>query len=101
MSSVLLIDMTTRKLKKHGYLPRMSTMSKIIYDKDTSNMYGLSFIDNEHYNLIPFRHFSGFSRAGRTDTNEEWDDKYYVLFRLAKPCLNATDWAEDTEGWTW
>ncbi|KAJ5788680.1 hypothetical protein N7457_003670 [Penicillium paradoxum] len=72
------------KLKKHGYLPRMSTMSKIIYDNATGNM-----------------HFSGFSRAGRTDTNEEWDDKYYVLFRLARPSPKTKDWAKDSTGWTW
>ncbi|KAI2735740.1 hypothetical protein DTO013E5_7121 [Penicillium roqueforti] len=71
------------KLKKHGYLPRMSTMSKIIYEKATGNM-----------------HFSGFSRAGRTDANEEWHDKYYVLFRLAKPSPK-TDWVKDLTGWTW
>ncbi|RLL97786.1 hypothetical protein CFD26_106189 [Aspergillus turcosus] len=70
------------KLRKCGYLPRMSTMSKIIYDKATGNM-----------------HFSGFSRAGRTDTNEEWHDKYYVLFHLAKPSRKPY-WDEDTTGWT-
>ncbi|KAL3481122.1 hypothetical protein BJX99DRAFT_253782 [Aspergillus californicus] len=59
-------------------------MSKIIYDKATGNM-----------------HFSGFSSAGRTNTNEEWHGKYYVLFRLAKPSSKTTDWAKDTTGWTW
>ncbi|KAJ6102057.1 hypothetical protein N7486_004484 [Penicillium sp. IBT 16267x] len=44
----------------------------------------------------PFR----FPRAGRIDTNEEWHDKYYVLFDLAKPSPK-TDWAKDTTGWTW
>ncbi|KAF7131151.1 hypothetical protein CNMCM5793_004201 [Aspergillus hiratsukae] len=67
------------KLRKCGYLPRMSTMSKIIYDKAT----GICF-----------------SRAGRTDTNEEWHDKYYVLFHLAKPSRKP-DWYEDSTGWTW
>ncbi|CAI7663772.1 unnamed protein product [Penicillium glandicola] len=33
------------KLKKFGYLPRMSTMSKIIYDKATGDMYALSIIE--------------------------------------------------------
>ncbi|CAI7652726.1 unnamed protein product [Penicillium crustosum] len=42
---VLLIDMGIRKLKKYGYLPRMSTMSKIIYDKATGDMYVLSVIE--------------------------------------------------------
>ncbi|CAI7670251.1 unnamed protein product [Penicillium palitans] len=42
---VLLIDMRIRKLKKYGYLPRMSTMSKIIYDKETGDMYALSVIE--------------------------------------------------------
>ncbi|KAF4216556.1 hypothetical protein CNMCM8980_001993 [Aspergillus fumigatiaffinis] len=46
-----------------------------------------------------FPHFSGFSRAGRTDTNEEWHDKYYVLFELAQPSPK-TDWVKDTTGWT-
>ncbi|RHZ49219.1 uncharacterized protein CDV56_104980 [Aspergillus thermomutatus] len=72
------------KLKKYGYLPRMSTISKIIYDKATGNM-----------------HFSGFSPAGCTDTNKKWHDKYYVLFRLAKPPPKTTGWAKDTTGWTW
>ncbi|KAF4157219.1 hypothetical protein CNMCM6936_002632 [Aspergillus lentulus] len=71
------------KLRKCGYLPRMPTMSKIIYDKATGNM-----------------HFSGFSCAGRTDTKEEWHDKYYVLFELAEPSPK-TDWVKDTRGWTW
>ncbi|KAJ5808541.1 hypothetical protein N7474_009810 [Penicillium riverlandense] len=47
-----------------------------------------------------FPHFSGVSRAGRTDTNEEWHDKYYVLFRLAKPSPK-TDWVKDPTQWTW
>ena len=93
--------MKIRKLKKYGYLPRMSTMSKIIYDKATGNICTLyPFLSGEHYKLTEIRHFSGFSRAGRTDTNEEWHDKYYVLFRLAKPSPK-TDWVKDTTGWTW
>ncbi|KAJ5922986.1 hypothetical protein N7516_010689 [Penicillium verrucosum] len=32
-------------LKKYGYLPRMSTMSKIIYDKATGVMYAISVVD--------------------------------------------------------
>lgn len=79
----------------------MSTMSKIIYDKATGNMYALLVIQYRTLKLIPIRHFSGFSRAGRTDTNDEWHDKHYVLFRLAKPSLTTTDWADDTTGWTW
>ncbi|KAJ5151307.1 uncharacterized protein N7482_010559 [Penicillium canariense] len=71
------------KLQKHGYLPCMPAMSKIIYDKVTGNM-----------------HFSGFSRADRSDTNKEWHEKYYVLFRLAKP-PKTTDWVKDPKGWTW
>ncbi|GFF39786.1 unnamed protein product [Aspergillus lentulus] len=71
------------QLRKCGYLPRMPTMSKIICDKATGNM-----------------HFSGFPRAGRTDTKEEWHDKYYVLFGLAEPSPK-TDWVKDTRGWTW
>ena len=58
-------------------------------------------LSSEHYKLTIIRHFSGFSRAGRIDTNEDWNDKYYVLFRLAKPPPMMTDWAKDTEGWTW
>jgi hypothetical protein len=37
--------MKIRKLKKHGYLPRMPTMSKIIYEKATGNMYALSVVE--------------------------------------------------------
>ncbi|CAG8887119.1 unnamed protein product [Penicillium egyptiacum] len=40
-----------------------------------------------------------FSRAGRTDTNEEWHDKYYVMFHLAKPSPR-TDWVNAPTGWT-
>ncbi|KAJ6127117.1 hypothetical protein N7523_002729 [Penicillium sp. IBT 18751x] len=87
------------KLKKYGYLPRMSTMSKMVYDKATGEMCALSVVEWRTV-LTEIRHFSGFSRAGRTDTNEEWHDKYYVLFRLAKPSP-TTDWAKDTTGWTW
>lgn len=80
----------------------MSTMSKIIYGKATGNMYALSveWRTLQPWRLTKIKHFSGFSRAGRTDTSEEWHDKYYILFRLAKPST-TTDWAKDTTGWTW
>lgn len=58
-------------------------------------------LSSENNKLMEIRHFSGFSLAGRTDTNEEWYDKYYVLFRLAKPSPETTDLAKDTTGWTW
>ncbi|KAJ5367957.1 uncharacterized protein N7496_007717 [Penicillium cataractarum] len=72
------------KVKKCGYLPRRSTMSKIIYDNATGNM-----------------HLSGFARAGRTDKSEEWHDKYYVQFGLAKPSPKTMDCENDPAGWTW
>lgn len=57
-------------------------------------------LSSESYKLTTNRHFSGFSRAGRTDANEAWHDKYYVLFDLARP-PQRTDWVKDTTEWTW
>jgi hypothetical protein len=76
LPDVVLIDMEISKLKKHGYLPSMATMSKIIYDKGIGNMLALFVLECECQQLTVIRHFSGFSRADRTDTNEEWHDKY-------------------------
>lgn len=55
----------------------------------------------EHYKLTTDRHFSGFSRAGHTDKSEEWHDKYYVQFGLAKPSPKTMGCDNDPAGWTW
>ncbi|KAJ5142875.1 uncharacterized protein N7515_001662 [Penicillium bovifimosum] len=71
------------KLTKHGFLPCMGSLSKIIFDKATGNM-----------------HLSGFSRAAHSEAIEEWDDKYYKLFHLAEP-PKTVDPTKDTRLWTW
>lgn len=54
-------------------------------------------VEWRHSKLTLIRYFSGFSRAGKIDANEEWHDKYYVYFDLALPPPRV-DWVEDTTG---
>ncbi|KAJ5808907.1 hypothetical protein N7474_010176 [Penicillium riverlandense] len=76
-----------------GYKPVLSSSSKIILNKDTSDV-----------------KISGFSQAARIDTDTKWKDNYFVIFSLVlddykqdKYLPNmATDLQVDQHtGWRW